>query len=122
MVQDIEISKELRSKYDNHVDDSTKLCKSGTRFNGCCLLLIAMIVEFIPIVLTSGTWPFQQGPPINVADLFVTRADDFMKYYTHRHQGRKLTWLYHKSKCDLVMNARHRYTLQVSRRPVYHCW
>ena len=41
----------------------------------------------------------------------------FTAFYASRHSGRKLTWLYHLSKGELVTNCfKNRYTLQVSLR------
>lgn len=38
----------------------------------------------------------------------------FTAFYASRHSGRKLTWLYHLSKGELVTNCfKNRYTLQV---------
>ena len=42
----------------------------------------------------------------------------FTAFYASRHSGRKLTWLYHLSKGELVTNCfKNRYTLQVHSPP-----
>lgn len=44
----------------------------------------------------------------------------FTAFYGSRHSGRKLTWLYHLSKGELVTNCfKNRYTLQVG--SIWHC-
>ena len=40
----------------------------------------------------------------------------FTAFYSGQHSGRKLNWLYHMSKGELVTNCfKNKYTLQVKR-------
>ena len=46
----------------------------------------------------------------------VTLLPRFTAFYSGQHSGRKLNWLYHMSKGELVTNCfKNKYTLQVNR-------
>ena len=77
--------------------------------------ILFFVVDFSIQVLSTRSWPFQQGPqfclPEEVSmantcmimcviiDLqFVQSRSRFTTFYNKQHSGRKLTWLYNKSK------------------------
>jgi len=73
-------------------------------------------VEFSVLVLATGSWPLHTAstrfePP---ADLIQCR-NLFQEFYSKKHTGRKLNWLYQHSKNEIKANTFHRiYTLQCS--------
>ncbi|XP_078335041.1 cullin-1-like [Crassostrea virginica] len=75
------------------------------------------VIDFSIQVLSSGSWPFQQS-----ADCTFTLPQElgrsfqrFTCFYNNRHSGRKLNWLYHHSKGEVVTHCFYnRYTLQAS--------
>lgn len=88
-------------------------------------------MDFSIQVLSSGSWPFQQsctfalpsevrqtapGPArfcgrerrpvcVLVCPQLERSYQRFTAFYASRHSGRKLTWLYHLSKGELVTNC-----------------
>jgi cullin 1 len=73
-------------------------------------------VEFSVLVLATGSWPLHTAstrfePP---AELIACR-DMFQEFYSKKHNGRKLNWLYQHSKNEIKALTFHRiYTLQCS--------
>jgi cullin 1 len=66
------------------------------------------------MVLSSGSWPFQQCLPLTLPTELEKSYQRFTDFYSSQHNGRKLSWLYSFSKGELVTNCfKNRYTLQV---------
>jgi cullin 1 len=66
-------------------------------------------------VLSSGSWPFQQSVNFSLPSELERSVQRFTTFYSSQHSGRKLHWLYHMSKGELVTNCfKNRYTLQAS--------
>lgn len=84
MFNDVGISKDINTKFKDHLDKSTK-----------------MDVDFNVQVLTSGSWPFTKGPDMNLPVELVRCVDRFTTFYAQNHQGRKLTWLFQLAKGEL---------------------
>ncbi|KAI0240880.1 Cullin-1 [Lamellibrachia satsuma] len=99
MFQDIGVSKDLNEHFKRH------LVQSGDPLD----------IDFSIQVLSSGSWPFQQSCAF-VLPLELERSfQRFTTFYSSQHSGRKLNWLYHMSKGELVTNCfKNRYTLQAS--------
>uniref|UniRef100_A0A4W5LT88 Cullin-1 n=1 Tax=Hucho hucho TaxID=62062 RepID=A0A4W5LT88_9TELE len=73
------------------------------------------VLDFSIQVLSSGSWPFQQSCTFALPSELERSYQRFTAFYASRHSGRKLTWLYHLSKGELVTNCfKNRYTLQAS--------
>ncbi|CAH3152139.1 unnamed protein product [Porites lobata] len=98
MFQDIGVSKDLNDKFKSH------LTNTG-----------ALDLDFSIQVLSSGSWPFQQSAPFSLPAEMERSHQRFTTFYSSQHSGRKLHWLYHMSKGELVTNCfKNRYTLQAS--------
>ncbi|TTC44338.1 Cullin-1 [Bagarius yarrelli] len=97
MFQDIGVSKDLNEQFKKHLANSEPLD-----------------LDFSIQVLSSGSWPFQQSCTFALPSELERSYQRFTAFYASRHSGRKLTWLYHLSKGELVTNCfKNRYTLQV---------
>lgn len=106
MFQDMQISKDLNTSFkeaEQNLDDEDRKKQVDSSYN----------------ILGTASWPLQ--PPatkfVPPAEL-VTANDRFTKFYSNKHQGRKLTWLWQLSKGELKANyiktGKIPYTFQVS--------
>merc|ERR1711874_234293 len=99
MFQDIGVSKDLNENFKRH------LANSGEPLD----------IDFSIQVLSSGSWPFQQSCVFNLPPELERCVNRFTAFYGGQHSGRKLNWLYHMSKGELVTNCfKNKYTLQAS--------
>ena len=74
-----------------------------------------MEIDFSIEVLSSGSWPFNQSSSFSLPSELEKAVQHFNTFYAARHSGRKLNWLYHMCKGELVTNCfRNKYTLQAS--------
>merc|ERR1711994_933135 len=72
-------------------------------------------IDFSIQVLSSGSWPFQQSCVFSLPSELERCVTRFTAFYSGQHSGRKLNWLYHMSKGELVTNYfKNKYTLQAS--------
>eukprot|EP00794_Sanderia_malayensis_P003072 gene3072-3536_t len=72
-------------------------------------------IDFSVQVLSSSSWPFQQGAVFNLPIELEKSYQRFTSFYGGKYSGRKLQWLYLQSKGELVSNCfKNRYTLQAS--------
>jgi len=99
MFQDIGVSKDLNENFKRH------LANSGEPLD----------IDFSIQVLSSGSWPFQQSCVFNLPTELERCVTRFTAFYSGQHSGRKLNWLFHMSKGELVTNCfKNKYTLQAS--------
>ena len=99
MFQDIGVSKDLNEQFRRHLDNSND----------------PLDADFQIQVLSSGSWPFQQSCVFSLPSELERCVHRFTAFYGGQHSGRKLNWLYHMSKGELVTNCfKNRYTLQAS--------
>merc|ERR1711994_578658 len=99
MFQDIGVSKDLNENFKRHLSNSGE----------------PLDIDFSIQVLSSGSWPFQQSCVFSLPAELERCVNRFTGFYGGQHSGRKLNWLYHMSKGELVTNCfRNRYTLQAS--------
>merc|ERR1712088_633548 len=99
MFQDIGVSKDLNENFKKH------LANSGDPLD----------IDFSIQVLSSGSWPFQQSCVFSLPPELERCVNRFTAFYGGQHSGRKLNWLYHMSKGELVTNCfKNKYTLQAS--------
>ncbi len=99
MFQDIGVSKDLNEQFRKHLANSNE----------------PLDIDFHIQVLSSGSWPFQQSCVFSLPTELERCVTRFTAFYGGQHSGRKLNWLYHMSKGELVTNCfRNRYTLQAS--------
>lgn len=93
MFQDMQISKDLNASYKDWVvetfdpDDVKKF------------------VDATYNILGTGFWPL--NPPVTpfVAPIEINKTyERFAKFYNHKHQGRKLTWLWQLCKGEMKAN------------------
>jgi len=89
MYQDVGLSKDLIDNFRKHLEKST----------------VPLNVEFSIQVLSSGSWPFQQGCTFSLPSVLERCVDRFTTFYSTMHSGRKLNWLYHMSKGELVTHC-----------------
>ncbi|XP_041372050.1 cullin-1-like [Gigantopelta aegis] len=98
MFQDIGVSKDLNETF-----------KRRAQSNG------PLDIDFSIQVLSSGSWPFQQSCTFMLPVELEQSFQRFTQFYSSQHSGRKLNWLYHMSKGEVVTNCfKNRYTLQAS--------
>lgn len=99
MFQDIGVSKDLNEQFRTHLTNSNEL----------------LDIDFSIQVLSSGSWPFQQSFNFSLPTELERSVHRFTTFYSNRHSGRKLNWLYNMSKGEIVTNCfKNRYTLQAS--------
>merc|ERR1719462_757758 len=99
MFQDIGVSKDLNDKFKKHLGNSGE----------------PMDIDFSIQVLSSGSWPFQQSCVFSLPAELERCVNRFTAFYGGQHSGRKLNWLFHMSKGELVTNCfKNKYTLQAS--------
>ncbi|TNN61421.1 Cullin-1 [Liparis tanakae] len=96
MFQDIGVSKDLNEQFKKHLTNSEPL---DSPLGG------VQIMDFSIQVLSSGSWPFQQSCTFALPSELERSYQRFTAFYASRHSGRKLTWLYHLSKGELVTNC-----------------
>lgn len=100
MFQDIGVSKDLNEQFKKHLQES-----AGDPLD----------IDFSIQVLSSGSWPFQQSCTFTLPVELERSFQRFTTFYSGRHSGRKLNWLYQMSKGEIVTNCfKNRYTLQAS--------
>lgn len=99
MFQDIGVSKDLNEQFRRHMENSNE----------------TLDVDFSIQVLSSGSWPFQQSFNFLLPRELERSVHRFTTFYSNRHSGRKLNWLYQMSKGELIANCfKSRYTFQSS--------
>lgn len=100
MFQDIGVSKDLNEQFKKHLQESAQE---------------PLDIDFSIQVLSSGSWPFQQSCSFTLPVELERSFQRFTTFYSGRHSGRKLNWLYQMSKGEIVTNCfKNRYTLQAS--------
>merc|ERR1712064_63167 len=104
MFQDIGVSKDLNEQFRRHLTGVSEAHSNEP-----------LDIDFQIQVLSSGSWPFQQSCVFSLPTELERCVHRFTAFYGGQHSGRKLNWLYHMSKGELVTNCfRNRYTLQAS--------
>ena len=99
MFQDIGVSKDLNEQFRIYLENSEDTTD----------------IDFGIQVLSSGSWPFQQSYSFFLPAELERSVHMFTNFYSSQHSGRKLNWLFHMSKGELVTNCfKTRYTLQAS--------
>merc|ERR1712158_63021 len=101
MFQDIGVSKDLNEQFRRHLGET--------------LSNEPLDIDFSIQVLSSGSWPFQQSCVFSLPAELERCVTRFTAFYGGQHSGRKLNWLFHMSKGELVTNCfKNKYTLQAS--------
>jgi len=96
MFQDIGVSKDLNDRFRQQSSASLDL-------------------DFSIQVLSSGSWPFTQSVSFALPSELEKSYQHFTAFYAQQHIGRKLSWLYHMSKGEIITNCfKNRYTFQAS--------
>jgi len=99
MYQDIGLSKDLNDEFKGWL-----VTKNET-----------LPLDFQIQVLSSGSWPFTQCGEFSLPSELEHSVNKFNEFYNGKHSGRKLSWLYNRSKGDVVSNCfKNRYTFQTS--------
>ncbi|RDA90149.1 hypothetical protein CP533_2200 [Ophiocordyceps camponoti-saundersi (nom. inval.)] len=103
MFQDMQISKDLNKEFSEHLAGIGSTPGVDSTFS----------------ILGTGFWPLTPPstrfhPPAEIA----AEIDRFARFYKHKHDGRKLTWLWHLCKGEMrttyCKSTKTPYTLQVS--------
>lgn len=103
MFQDMQISKDLNKEFAEHL--ATIQSSSG--------------VDSTFSILGTGFWPLTPpNTPFNAPAEIVAEVERFSRFYKHKHDGRKLTWLWHLCKGEIrtgyCKNSKTPFTFQVS--------
>lgn len=99
MFLDVGVSKDLNETFKKHSETEGQ----------------SLSIDFYIMVLSSGSWPFQQCLPLTLPTELEKSYQRFTDFYSTQHSGRKLSWLYSMSKGELVTSCyKNRYTLQAS--------
>ncbi|KAK5998368.1 Cullin-1 [Cladobotryum mycophilum] len=103
MFQDMQISKDLNKEFRDHLETVGNLKAVDSTFS----------------ILGTGFWPLTPPSTHFVAPSEIsTEIDRFVRFYKHKHDGRKLTWLWHLCKGEIkagyCKNSKTPYTFQVS--------
>ncbi|KAH6895346.1 Cullin [Thelonectria olida] len=103
MFQDMQISKDLNKEFRDHLEGVEYTKSVDSHFS----------------ILGTGFWPLQApvtdfNPPAEIA----SEIERFTRFYKHKHDGRKLTWMWHLCKGEIkagyCKNSKTPYTFQVS--------
>jgi cullin 1 len=103
MFQDMQISKDLNKEFRDHLEGVEYAKPVDSQFS----------------ILGTGFWPLVPpsthfNPPYEIS----SEIDRFVRFYKHKHDGRKLTWMWHLCKGELrasyCKNSKTPYTFQVS--------
>lgn len=99
MFLDVGVSKDLNETFKKYIETKEQ----------------SLNIDFYMMVLSSGSWPFQQCPPLTLPTELEKSYQRFTEFYSSQHSGRKLSWLYSMSKGELVTSCyKNKYTLQAS--------
>jgi cullin 1 len=99
MYQDIGLSKDLNDEFKAYLVNKSE----------------SLGIDFQIQVLSSGSWPFTQCVEFALPSELELSVNKFNEFYNGKHSGRKLSWLYNRSKGDIVTNCfKNRYTFQAS--------
>ena len=99
MFQDIGVSKDLNEQFRQH------LRTTNAPYD----------IDFSIQVLSSGSWPFPQGPEFALPHELSGSVQRFTDFYSGQHSGRKLNWLYNMCRGELTTNCfKQKYTLQAN--------
>ena len=100
MFTDINLSKELNQAFKE--DTNSTQDKSD-------------ILDFSIVVGSAGQWPLNSSPTtFNIPDELLKTYERFQSFYTSKHSGRKLNWLFHLSKGEIkTFYLKGCYTFQV---------
>jgi len=96
MFQDIRVSKDLNEDFKRHLKEEP------------------LDIDFSVQVLSSSYWPFQQSVNVSLPSQLERSMQRLTTFYNDKFTGRKLRWLHHLSKGELVANFSKKYTLQAS--------
>ena len=138
MFQDIGVSKDLNEQFRRHLSETLsnepldidfqiqvsgvekKLALREIKLYFISIAFDSLEIIFIYIyiqVLSSGSWPFQQSCVFSLPTELERCVHRFTAFYGGQHSGRKLNWLYHMSKGELVTNCfRNRYIPSLIKR------
>lgn len=103
MFQDMQISKDLNKDFRDHLDSVGSSKAVDSNFS----------------ILGTGFWPLQAPsthfhPPAEIS----AEIERFTRFYKHKHDGRKLTWLWHLCKGEIragyCKSSKTIFTFQVS--------
>lgn len=103
MFTDMQISKDLNREFRDHLKDGELTQSVDSTFS----------------ILGTGFWPLTPPstdftPPGEIA----SEIERFIRFYKHKHDGRKLTWLWHlcrgEIKAGYCKNSKTPFTFQVS--------
>ncbi|CAJ0877585.1 10777_t:CDS:10 [Entrophospora sp. SA101] len=101
MFTDITISTDINNNFVDHIKKES----------------INIGVDFSILVLTTGAWPLTQtvGTEFQLPIELEKNITHFSKFYSRKHEGRRLTWLWHLSKADVKLSyLDKRYEFSVS--------
>lgn len=98
MFKDIDVSKDMMPSFKNHMSNQ-QLDKP---------------IDFVVNVLTMGYWPTYQPIEVNLPKNILHYHNAFEKFYTSKHNGRKLQWQPNLGQCTLVAYLQERHELLVS--------
>jgi len=93
MFQDMQISKDLNSNYADWLEQTFDAVERKS------------FIDASYNILGTGFWPL--SPPTTTftpPQLIVQTYERFARFYNNKHQGRKLTWLWHLSKGEIKAN------------------
>ncbi|KAF2736721.1 Cullin-domain-containing protein [Polyplosphaeria fusca] len=93
MFQDMQISKDLNNSYkewlDSNLDSEDRKAAIDATYH----------------ILGTGFWPLNPPTtPFTPPQLIVTTYERFARFYNHKHQGRKLSWLWQLCKGEMKAN------------------
>lgn len=82
MFSDMNTSKGLNAKFKTHLDNSDTTLNSTTSV--CGVFLTVLAVDFTTLILSTGSWPFNQGYELQLPETLLRGIDRFTTFYTVR--------------------------------------
>ncbi|XP_055342513.1 cullin-1-like [Paramacrobiotus metropolitanus] len=115
MFQDMGLSKDLNEQFKQYLERHTPAGTATGSGTEAPPLLSSKDLEFTVQILSTGAWPFSERTALTLPTELERPVTVFREFYHGKYSGRKLTWLYNMSRCELSANCfRNRYILQVS--------
>ncbi|XP_021951491.1 cullin-1 [Folsomia candida] len=116
MYQDIGLSKDLNDEFKQWMTtNEATAAAAGTATPSSTSSSSPSNLDFQIQVLSSGSWPFTQCVEFALPSELEQSVNKFNEFYNGKHSGRKLSWLYNRSKGDITTNCfKNKYIFQAS--------
>eukprot|EP00049_Salpingoeca_infusionum_P007207 m.117239 g.117239 ORF g.117239 m.117239 type:complete len:751 (-) comp13625_c0_seq5:2841-5093(-) len=102
MFSDVAVSRDLGDAFRSYIEGMKTVAVATEGAVGTSST-VGLSTRFTAQVLQSGAWPLSASKALELTlpPIFSDTLSAYETYYMDRHQGRKLTWLFHLSTGDI---------------------